>query len=189
MRPRVLANMRYFGMLSNISNSSSINTNNIFAYFFSCLAINFLFDPAEKILCARYGDVCILNKHKELNVEDTLNVPAPRTPLNLEVQFKRNYAREETIGTLKNISITGAFLEIVSEDVRTNEKLNLFFIVAGRERKIAAHVIWKNSEGCGVKFMPTNNRDVQIVDDLIYFVENGRLETRSVMDSIFKKVS
>lgn len=121
-------------------------------------------------------------------MEDTVNVPAPRTPLNLEVSFKRNYAREETIGILKNISITGAFLEFTGGDVRANEKLNLFFVVAGRERKIAAHVIWANSAGCGVKFMPTNNRDVQIVDDLIYFVENGRTEARSVMDSIFKKV-
>ncbi|WP_246845205.1 PilZ domain-containing protein [Bdellovibrio sp. NC01] len=121
-------------------------------------------------------------------MEDTVKVPAPRTPLNLEVSFKRNYAREETIGTLKNISITGAFLEFSGGDVRTNEKLNLFFVVAGRERKIAAQVIWINSAGVGIKFMPTNNRDVQIVDDLIYFVENGRTEARSVMDSIFKKV-
>ncbi|WP_413585903.1 PilZ domain-containing protein [Bdellovibrio sp. HCB274] len=121
-------------------------------------------------------------------MEDTLKVPAPRTPLNLEVSFKRNYAREETKGTLKNISISGAFLEFTGGLVRANEKLHLMFVVAGRERKVAAHVIWANSSGAGVKFMPVNNRDVQIVDDLIYFVENGRTESRSVMDSIFKKV-
>ena len=115
-------------------------------------------------------------------------VPAPRTPLNLEVSFKRNYAREEAKGTLKNISISGAFLEFEGADIRANEKLNLVFVVAGRERKVAAHVIWKNSAGCGVKFMPTNNRDVQIIDDLIYFVENSRTENRSLMDTIFKKV-
>ena len=121
-------------------------------------------------------------------MEDTYNVPAPRTPLNLKVSFKRNYAREETVGTLKNISISGAFLEFAGGEVRANEKLNLVFVVAGRERKIAAHVIWANSVGCGIKFMPVNNRDVQIVDDLIYFVENSRDGRRSVMDSIFKKV-
>ncbi|AHZ85721.1 PilZ domain-containing protein [Bdellovibrio bacteriovorus] len=121
-------------------------------------------------------------------MEDTYTVPAPRTPLNLEVSFKRNYAREETKGTLKNISITGAFLEFEGGEVRANEKLNLVIIVAGRERKIAAHVIWTNSVGVGVKFMPVNNRDVQIVDDLIYFVENSRNDRRSVMDTIFKKV-
>ncbi len=121
-------------------------------------------------------------------MEDTVTVPAPRTPLNLEVSFKRNYAREETKGTLKNISISGAFLEFEGGEIRANEKLNLVFIVAGRERKVAAHVIWKNSAGCGVKFMPTNNRDVQIIDDLIYFVENNRTDRRSLMDTIFKKV-
>ncbi len=121
-------------------------------------------------------------------MEDTAKVPAPRTPLNLEVSFKRNYAREETKGTLKNISISGAFLEFTGGQVRANEKLHLMFVVAGRERKVAAHIIWTNSNGCGVKFMPVNNRDVQIVDDLIYFVENGRNESRSVIDSIFKKV-
>lgn len=121
-------------------------------------------------------------------MEDTVNVPAPRTPLNLEVSFKRSYAREETKGTLKNISITGAFLEFHGGHVRANEKLNLVFVVAGRERKVAAHVIWTNSAGCGIKFMPANNRDVQIVDDLIYFVENHRTDRRSLIDSIFKKV-
>ncbi|MGZ3773713.1 MAG: PilZ domain-containing protein [Pseudobdellovibrionaceae bacterium] len=121
-------------------------------------------------------------------MEDTLMVPAQRTPLNLEVSFKRNYAREKTKGTLKNISITGAFLEFMGCEVRPNEKLNLVFVVAGRERKVAAHVIWTNSIGCGVKFMPLNNRDVQIVDDLIYFVENNRTDRRSLMDTIFKKV-
>ncbi|MEN0057484.1 MAG: PilZ domain-containing protein [Bdellovibrio sp.] len=121
-------------------------------------------------------------------MEDTYRVPAPRTPLNLEVSFKRNYAREETKGTLKNISITGAFLEFAGGDVRASEKLHLTFIVAGRERKVAAHVIWTNSIGCGLKFLPVNNRDIQIVDDLIYFVENSRTDRRSVMDTIFKKV-
>ncbi|UOF00339.1 PilZ domain-containing protein [Bdellovibrio reynosensis] len=122
-------------------------------------------------------------------MEDTLQVPAPRTPLNLEVSFKRNYARDEAKGTLKNISITGAFLEFTGGEVRPNEKLNLIFVVAGRERKVAAHVIWTNSQGCGVRFKPVNNRDVQIVDDLIYFIENNRDERRSVFDTILKKVS
>ena len=121
-------------------------------------------------------------------MEDTLQVPAPRTPLNLEVSFKRSYARDETTGTLKNISITGAFLEFTGTPVRPNEKLNLIFVVAGRERKVAAQVIWSNSAGAGIKFMPLNNRDVQIVDDLIYYVENSRNDRRSVIDSIFKKV-
>jgi hypothetical protein len=120
---------------------------------------------------------------------ETSKVPAPRTPLFLEVSFKKNYAREEVKGTLKNISLSGAFLEFHGENFRANEKLHLRFVVSGRERKIAANVVWSNSLGCGLKFMPTNNRDVQIVDDLIYFVENNRHDRRDVLDKIFKKVS
>lgn len=116
------------------------------------------------------------------------NAPAPRTPLHLEVSFKKNYARQASSAVLKNISLTGAFLECRGESFRANEKLNLTFIVAGRERKIAATVIWTNSAGCGVKFHPTSNRDVQIVDDLIYFVESGRDGRRNVLDNIFRKV-
>lgn len=121
-------------------------------------------------------------------MEDTINVPAPRTPLNLEVSFKRSYAREETRGTLKNISISGAFLEFVGTGIRASEKIHLKFNVAGRERKVAASVIWTNSNGVGVKFLPLNNRDIQIVDDLIYFIENDRSDRRDVMSNIFKKV-
>ena len=120
---------------------------------------------------------------------ETNNFPAPRTPLYLEVGFKKNYAREEAKGILKNISLSGAFLEFQGEGFRANEKLHLRFVVSGRERKIAANVIWSNSYGCGIKFAPTNNRDIQIVDDLIYFVENSREGRRGVLDKIFKKVS
>lgn len=120
---------------------------------------------------------------------ETANTPAPRTPLHLEVSFKKNYAREESKGTLKNISLSGAFLECGAHSFKQNEKVNLTFVVAGRERKIASQVIWMNSNGCGVKFLPTNNRDVQIVDDLIYFVESSRSGRRDVFDLILKKVS
>ena len=120
---------------------------------------------------------------------ETNKVPAPRTPLYLEVGFKKNYARDEAKGILKNISLSGAFLEFRGESFRANEKLHLRFVVGGRERKIAASVIWCNSFGCGIKFMPTNNRDVQIVDDLIYFVENNREGRRDVLDKIFRKVA
>ncbi len=115
--------------------------------------------------------------------------PAQRTPLNLDVQYKKSYARCESIGTLKNISLTGAFLNSPDQQFRTTEKINLRFIVSGRERKVAAQVIWTNSTGCGVKFLPTNNRDIQIVDDLIYFVENHREDRRDVFTDILKKVA
>lgn len=115
-------------------------------------------------------------------------VPSPRTPLVLDVNFRKSYARDEASGTLKNISISGAFLEFTDHNLRDGEKLQLRFIVGGRERKVPAVVIWSNTTGAGIKFVPANNRDVQIVDDLIYFVESSRSDRRSVLDSIFKKV-
>lgn len=114
--------------------------------------------------------------------------PAQRTPLNLDVTFKKNYAREESKGSLKNISITGAFLQILGESFVIGEKVHLNFSVTGRERKIHAEIVWLNNFGAGIKFLPQNKRDVQIVDDLIYFVENQRSSRRDVLDNIFKKV-
>ncbi len=119
---------------------------------------------------------------------EAVSVPAPRTPLNLDVSFKKSYGRDEQKGTLRNISISGAFLEFAGGMFEAGEKIHLKFIVSGRSRKVAATVIWKNQVGCGIKFMPLNNRDVQIVDDLIYFVESSRSERRGLMDRIFKKV-
>lgn len=120
---------------------------------------------------------------------ETSKIPAPRTQLHLEVSFRKSYAREAAQATLKNISISGAFLESKGDLFKSNEKIQLNFEVGGRTRKVSAQVIWTNSSGCGVKFLPLNNRDVQIVDDLIYYVESSRNDRRSVLDSIFKKVS
>lgn len=119
----------------------------------------------------------------------SIGTPAPRTPLHLEVSFKRNYARNGNNGILKNISLTGAFLEVADSNLRLEEKINLTFIVGDRERKIAAQIIWKNSLGSGIKFMPHNQRDVQIIDDLIYYVESKRMGHRNVLDGILKNVS
>ncbi len=120
---------------------------------------------------------------------ETTNSPAPRTPLYLEVHFRRNYARQDTAGILKNISLSGAFLEISNHDLHLDEKVSLTFVVGTRERKIAAQIVWKNSMGAGIRFLPLNNRDVQIVDDLIYYVESKRMGHRGILDGILKKVS
>jgi len=120
---------------------------------------------------------------------ETNKSPAPRTPLFLDVSFRRSYARQDTNGVLKNISISGAFLEIPNHDLRIDEKINLTFVVAARERKISATIVWKNSVGAGIRFLPQNNRDIQIVDDLIYFVETRRMGQRGILDGILKKVS
>jgi hypothetical protein len=120
---------------------------------------------------------------------DSISSPAPRTPLLLEVTFRKNYGRNDVSGILKNISLSGAFLEVTKHDMRVDEKINLTFKVGSRERKISAQIVWKNSLGAGIKFMPANNRDVQIVDDLIYYVESKRMGHRGILDGILKKVS
>jgi hypothetical protein len=38
-------------------------------------------------------------------------VPSPRLPLQMSIEFRKSYARQAGKGTLKNISLTGAFLE------------------------------------------------------------------------------
>lgn len=118
-----------------------------------------------------------------------ISTPAPRTPLNLEVNFRKSYARADLSGTLKNLSLSGAFLEFMETNLDIEEKINLTFVVGNRVRKIAAQIVWKNSSGVGVKFLPTNNRDIQIVDDLIYFVESKRIGHRGILDGILKNVS
>lgn len=115
--------------------------------------------------------------------------PSPRIPLQVDVEFRRSYGRNEKLGTLKNISLTGAFLEVSQHtDLMPEDKLIVTLNVSGRERQLNASVIWKNQEGCGVRFMPFNNRDIQIVDDLMYFAENGRDAKKDILDQIFKKV-
>lgn len=115
--------------------------------------------------------------------------PAPRIPLKLDVEYRRSYARCGEIGHLKNISLSGAFLEHGNGDLKVDDKLLVTFTVSGRVRKVHATVIWTSKMGSGVKFEPTNNRDVQIVDDLMYFVESKRENRRDVLDDIFKQVS
>ncbi len=123
--------------------------------------------------------------------EGTLGSVAPRLPLQMDVEFRRNYARREEKGRLKNISLTGAFIELedLDKNVGPTDKLVIKFHVSGRERTIPATVVWLNDRGCGIQFHPTNNRDTQIVDDLMYFVESSRSSQRSVLDTIFKKVA
>ncbi|MBT4760249.1 MAG: PilZ domain-containing protein [Bdellovibrionaceae bacterium] len=116
--------------------------------------------------------------------------PAPRLPLKMDINYRRNYARQNDLGSLKNISITGAFLETDQTILMSlEEKLTVRFEVSGREREIHAKVVWKNELGCGIEFQPDNNRDVQIVDDLMYFVESKKESKKDVLDIILNKVS
>ena len=120
--------------------------------------------------------------------EQNNSTPAPRLPLEMDVEFRRSYAREATPGTLRNISMTGAFLETGTLDLQSKDKVVVTLVVSGRRRNVTAKVVWKNQRGFGLQFQPFNNRDVQIVDDLIYFVENNRESRRSIFDDILKRV-
>lgn len=114
-------------------------------------------------------------------------VPAPRIPLKLDVEYRKSYGRSTEVGKLRNISLSGAFLEHGNEALKASDKVCITFKVGGRTRKINAAIIWSNAAGSGIKFLPTNNRDVQIVDDLMYFVESKREGRRNVLDDIFKQ--
>lgn len=119
----------------------------------------------------------------------TSQTPQPRIPLSLDVDFRRSYGRSSSLGVLRNISLSGAFLEHELDGVTPGEKLQITFKVGGRTRKVNALIIWKNEVGCGVKFLPTNGRDIQIVDDLMYFVESNRENRRSLLGDIFKETA
>ncbi len=116
-------------------------------------------------------------------------VPAPRIPLQMQIEFRKSYGRQNAHGTLKNISLTGAFLETTSHELATEDKVILEFVVSERSRKMAATIIWKSTKGCGVEFKPFNKRDVQIVDDLMYFVQNRREFRKNLLEDIFKQAA
>ena len=115
--------------------------------------------------------------------------PSPRLPLQLAIEFRKNYSRKSDRGDLKNISLTGAFLIHNLNEIAVNDKININFRVSGRERTLNASVIWLDDEGCGLRFHPDNNRDVQIVDDLMYFVKGRRSKNKNVLDEIFSQVA
>mgnify|MGYP003350727302 CR=1 FL=1 len=115
------------------------------------------------------------------------SVPAPRLPLQMTVDFRKSYGRQSAKGVLKNISLTGAFLETETLELAPSDKLVLELVVSERRRKISATIVWKGQKGCGVMFQPFNKRDVQLVDDLMYFVQSRREVRRNLLDDIFKQ--
>jgi hypothetical protein len=117
------------------------------------------------------------------------SLPSPRLPLQMNIEFRKSYARQAGKGTLRNISLTGAFLETETLELFPADKLVITFVLSERIRRMTATIVWKNGRGCGVQFHPFNKRDVQIVDDLMYFVQNSRAGRRSVLDDIFTVVA
>lgn len=120
-------------------------------------------------------------------MQDT-SKPAQRIPLSLPIEFRKSYARDSVRGGLLNISMTGAFIEHGTDDLEVSDRINLHFKVSGRERVLQASIVWKNGNGSGVLFNPENNQDVQIIDDLMYFVKSCRESKREVLNSIFTQI-
>jgi hypothetical protein len=116
-------------------------------------------------------------------------VPSPRIPLQMQIEYRKSYGRQNAKAVLKNISLSGAFLETITTELAPEDKVVLEFVVSERRRKMAATIIWKNAEGCGVVFHPFNKRDTQIVDDLMYFVQNRRDFRRNLLEDIFKQAA
>jgi hypothetical protein len=115
-------------------------------------------------------------------------MPAARVPVKLGVEFRKVYGRSTNLGSIKNISRTGAFLENAVE-LKAHDRVLLELSVSGRSRQLQALVIWQNEFGCGLQFQPENNRDSQIVDDLVYFAQTHRREVKGVLEEIFQRVA
>jgi hypothetical protein len=115
--------------------------------------------------------------------------PAKRIMLAVEVNYRKTYGRQDLKGKLINISLSGAFLKTADLDFNMSEKIHLTFSVGTRTRDLVAKVVWKNAHGMGLEFFHTNNRDVQIIDDLIYYIEESRQDRKQVLSQIFEKVS
>ena len=113
---------------------------------------------------------------------------AKRIPLSLGIRYRKNYSRRIDKGVLKNISLSGAFIEDPEAQLKEDEKINLTFELGGRTRNIAAKIVWTSTDGAGINFLHTNNQDEQLIDDLMYFVEEKKDNRKEILDLIFKKV-
>ena len=116
-------------------------------------------------------------------------IPAPRFPIELNVKFRRSYGRDFSEGVLKNVSISGAFLKNSHPDIQAQDKILLTLNVSGREHSLSARVVWACPQGCGLKFLPFNSKDTQIIDDLIYFLESKREKRKDILSNILEKVA
>ena len=114
--------------------------------------------------------------------------PAPRLPLLLPVEFRKNYSRKPAYGDLKNISLTGAFLISKKDGLSVGDRINISFNVSRRQRVVSASIIWLDNDGYGLKFNHESNRDIQIIDDLIYLINGKRTKNRTVLDKIFNRI-
>ncbi|MEC9283671.1 MAG: PilZ domain-containing protein [Bdellovibrionota bacterium] len=120
---------------------------------------------------------------------DQVLEPRRRIPLSFDVTYRKSYSRRFDRGCLRNISLTGAFIEDPEAELKQDDKINLSFELAGRKRKIAAKIVWVGDEGAGVNFIHSNNQDEQLIDDLMFYVEESKDEKRGILNLIFDKIA
>lgn len=113
---------------------------------------------------------------------------AQRFNVEVDLDFKCSYARDYSKAQIKNISVSGALIK-TEVPLKPDEKINVYFRLSGRERKIPAKVVWVAERGVGIKFNHFNNRDIQIVDDLIYFATEKSSSVKDLLDNILSKVA
>jgi hypothetical protein len=116
-------------------------------------------------------------------------LPAPRTRLNVQVVFRRKYAREDESGQLKNISQTGAFLATRGGKLVKGSKVHILLDFLGHRREIVAEIVWSNSNGAGIRFLPHVGRDKLAVRDFIDYINEQKSYRNSTLSLIFKKVA
>jgi len=116
-------------------------------------------------------------------------LPAPRTRLNIPVVFRRKYHRYDESGQLKNISESGAFLAQNGDPLTVGSKVHVTLDFLGNKRELVAEVVWSNSNGSGIHFLPNVGRDKLAVQDFIEFINEQKSARHLALDRIFKKVA
>ncbi|MFK8138923.1 MAG: PilZ domain-containing protein [Bdellovibrionales bacterium] len=115
--------------------------------------------------------------------------PARRLPLSIGVDYRKPYSRRCDKANVKNISLTGAFIQDPEAELQENDRISLTFEIGGRKRKISALIVWTGKHGAGVEFQHSNKQDQQIIDDLMYFVEEKQDDRRSILNKIFDEIA
>lgn len=116
------------------------------------------------------------------------NQPAPRTPARMGVEFRRVYGRQVFDGIIKNISVTGVFIEHALR-FEKEDMVQIEMCIGNRKKKIKAKVIWSNEMGSGLQFHPKSKQEIQMIDDMIYFIEQRWHEMKGVLNNILIKMA
>ena len=108
---------------------------------------------------------------------------------NLNVEYKKKYARHFKMGNLRDINNSEAYLLTNDDKTSLNlkDEISIFLKLGERKRTIQASVILKDTHGIKIKFHFYNNKEYQIVDDLIYFIEKSKEKRRQSLDFIFNQ--